>query len=68
VVELREKIEWVENKPLFGLLILVAGSKQQAFGLAKTWKSWEQFLSCSLLSGLLILIRGKIGFSPRLSS
>jgi hypothetical protein len=35
VVELREKIEWFENKPLFGLRILVTGSKQQAFELAK---------------------------------
>jgi len=35
VVKLREKIKWFENKPLFGLRILVTGSKQQAFELAK---------------------------------
>ena len=35
VVELRDKIKWFENKPLFGLRILVTGSKQQAFDLAK---------------------------------
>ncbi|WAC08590.1 MAG: uroporphyrinogen-III C-methyltransferase [Thermodesulfobacteriota bacterium] len=35
VVTLREKIKWFENKPLFGLRILVTGSKQQAFELAK---------------------------------
>ena len=35
VVELREKIKWFESKPLFGLRILVAGSKDQAFELAK---------------------------------
>ena len=35
VVELREKIEWFETKPLFGLRILLTGSKQQVFKLAK---------------------------------
>ena len=35
VVTLREKIKWFEHKPLFGRRILVTGSKQQAFELAK---------------------------------
>lgn len=35
VVTLREKIKWFEKKPLFGRHILITGSKQQAFHLAR---------------------------------
>ena len=35
VVELRKEIKWFEKKPLFSRRILITGSKQQAFQLAK---------------------------------